>query len=74
MILGFYDSTMSNYSLLHAEREVMKHSQWGDGDYCSTSIGCRNKPTDETVLVGITCMHVHTYTPSPSGSIQAPQS
>lgn len=55
-------TTKSNYSVLHAERDVMKHRQYGDGDYCSTSIGCRKKSTDETVLVGITRVHVSTHT------------
>lgn len=55
-------TTKSNYSVLHAERDVMKHRQYGDGDCCSTSIGCRKKSTDETVLVGITRVHVCTHT------------
>ena len=51
-------TTKSNYSLLHAERDVMKRRQYGDGDCCSTSVGCRNKISDETVLVESTHVHV----------------
>lgn len=55
-------TTKSNYSLLHAVRDVMKHKQYGDEDYCSTSIGCRNKASDQTVLVENTRVNVHTHT------------
>ena len=59
-------TTKSNYSLLHAVRDVMKRKQYGDEDYCSTSIGCRNKASDETVLVEIlasrTCQQVKEIT------------
>lgn len=72
--IGFTATTKSNYSLLHKERDVMKRRQNGDGDYCSSSIGCRNKVPDKSA--GGECKLPHTYlcTHSPHGSIWTPQS